>query len=114
MSAPHEHTAAGRAKGGGSYKLKGDRTSEELALDFPGIHHPVRKLKEDGRYFACTDFRKGGSKEEYYDIDFWLDEKSGNITVGSVRVHKVPQLEDGNFVQIPRYNFDPKTFDVVP
>ena len=83
-------------------------------MDFIGIHQPVRKLKEDGRYFACTDFRKGGSKEEYYDIDFWLDEKSGKITVGSVRVHKVPQLEDGNFVQIPRYNFDPKTFDVVP
>jgi YHS domain-containing protein len=114
MSALHEHIAAERAKGGGLYKLKDDKTGEVLDLDFIGIHQPVRKLKEDGRFFACTDFRKDGSKEQYYDIDFWLDEKSGKITVGNVRVHKVPTLEDGNYVQIPRYNFDPKTFDVVP
>lgn len=114
MSALHEHVATERAKGGGVYKLKDDKTGEELALDFIGIHQPVRKLKEDGRFFACTDFRKEGSKEEYYDIDFWLDEKTGKISVGEVRVHKVPQQEDGTFVQIPRYQFDPKTFDVVP
>ena len=114
MSAMHEHIAAKRAEGGGVYKLKDDKTGEELVLDFVGIHQPVRKLKEDGRYFACTDFRKESSKDEYYDIDFWLDDKSGKVTVGDVRVHKVPTLEDGNFIQKPRYTFDPKTFDVVP
>ena len=95
-------------------KIKDDKTGEELALDFVGIHQPVRKLKEDGRYFACTDFRKPGANDQYYDIDFWLDEKSGKIMVGGVRVHKVPELRDGNFVEIPRYQFDPKTFNVVP
>lgn len=114
MSALHEHIAAERAKGDGAYKLRDDKTGEELTLDFVGIHQPVRKLKQDGRYFACTDFRKAGSKDQYYDIDFWLDEKSGKVTVGDVRVHKVPTLEDGNYVQIPRYSFDPTTFDVVP
>ncbi len=114
MSALHGHIAAERAKGGGVYKLKDDKTGEELAMDFVGIHQPVRKLKEDGRFFACTDFRKQGSKDEYYDIDFWLDDKSGKITVGGVRVHKVPTLEDGHFIQMPRYTFEPKTFDVVP
>jgi hypothetical protein len=114
MSALHEHIAAERAKGGGVYKLKDDKTGEEIALDFVGIHQPVRKLKEDGRYFACTDFRRQGTTDQYFDIDFWLDENSGKITVGGVRLHKVPTLEDGNFVQMPRYSFDPKTFDVVP
>jgi hypothetical protein len=114
MSALHEHISSERAKGDGSYKLKDDKTGEELSLEFIGIHQPVRKLKEDGRFFACTDFRKAGTKDQYYDIDFWLDEKSGKVTVGDVRVHKVPTLEDGNYVQIPRYSFDSKTFDVVP
>lgn len=114
MSALHEYVAAERARGGGTFKLRDDKTGEDLKLDFIGIHQPVRKLKEDGRFFACTDFRREGSKEEYYDIDFWLDEKTGKISVGEVRVHKVPREEDGGFVQIPRYQFDPKTFDVVP
>lgn len=114
MSALHEHITAERKKGDGNYKLKDDKTGEELSLDFVGIHQPVRKLKEDGRYFACTDFRKSGTTDQYYDIDFWLDEKSGEISVGQVKVHKAPRLEDGNYVQIPRYSFDSKTFDIVP
>jgi hypothetical protein len=114
MSALHEHIASEREKGGGVYKVKDDKTGEDVSMEFVGIHQPVRKLKDDGRYFACTDFRKQGTKDQYYDVDFWLDEKSGKITVGSVRLHKVPMLEDGNFIQMPRYSFDPKTFDVVP
>ena len=114
MSALHDHVVVKRAEGGGTYKLKDDKTGEELALDFVGIHQPVRKLKENGQFFACTDFRKAGSKDEFYDIDFWLDEKTGKITVGGVRVHKVPTMEDGNMIQMPRYQFDPKTFDAVP
>lgn len=114
MSALHEYIAIERTKRGGKFVVKDDKTGEDIDMDFVGIHQPVRKLKENGQYFACTDFRKAGSKEEYYDVDFWLDEKNGKISVGGVRIHKVPTFEDGNFVQIPRYSFDPKTFDVVP
>lgn len=114
MSAIHDHIAAERAQNDGVYKLKDDKTGEEISMDFIGIHQPVRRLKEDGRFFACTDFRKEGSTDQYYDIDFWLDEKSGKIRVGEVRVHKVPVESDGNYVQIPRYQFDPTTFEVVP
>ena len=73
----------------------------------------IRKLQQDGRYFACTDFRRQGSQDEYYDIDFWLDDKSGTVTVGEVRVHKVPQQEAGVWVQIPRYNFDGLNYEEV-
>jgi YHS domain-containing protein len=114
MSAIDEHIVAERAKNGGVYKLKDEKTGEEIAMDFVGIHQPVRKLKEDGRYFACTDFRKDGTSDQYYDIDFWLDEKDGKLSIKNARVHKVPVLEDGNYTQMPRYNFDPNTFEVVP
>ncbi len=114
MSALHEFIAAEKAKNGGVYKVKDDQTGEDIDIDFVGIHQPVRKLKDDGRFFACTDFRKQGSNDQYYDIDFWLNEKDGKIAVGGVRLHKVPKMEDGNFIQMPRYSFDPKTFDVVP
>lgn len=84
------------------------------SIEFIEIHQPVRRLKEDGRFFARSDFRRVGSSDEYYDIDFWLDEKSGKIEVGEARVHKVPVKEDGSWVQVPRYNFKSETFDVVP
>jgi hypothetical protein len=63
-------------------------------------------LKKDGRFFACTDFRKKGSKDEYYDVDFWLDDKSGKLEVRDVRIHKVPVQEDGAWHQESRYTFD--------
>jgi hypothetical protein len=68
----------------------------------------------ENRFFACSDFRKQGSRDEYYDIDFWLDEKNGEVSVGSVRVHKVPELRDGEIIQVPRFSHDPSQVEVVP
>jgi hypothetical protein len=113
MSAIHEYIAQKRREHNGIYQLAGDQTGEELALEFVEMHQPIRKLQQDGRYFACTDFRRQGSQDEYYDIDFWLDDKSGKVTVGEVRVHKVPQQEAGVWVQIPCYNFDGLNYEEV-
>lgn len=44
---------------------------------------------------CCTDFRKPGSQDEYYDIDFWVDQTSGKLAVKDVKIHKVPVQEDG-------------------
>ncbi len=98
----------------GMIKLTVPDSGEKVSLEYIGLHQPVRRLKEDGRFFACTDFRKEGSENEYYDVDFWLDDVTGNITVGDVRVHKIPEKIDGNWVQIPKYNFDDMEHDVVP
>ncbi len=114
MSAIHEHIADQKRNNNGFYKLKDSETGEEIDLDFVDIHMPVRKLKEDGRYFACTDFREKDSKEKFYDIDFWLDEKTGEIKVGDVRIHKIPQNIDGRWIQIPRYDFENLEYDEVP
>ena len=63
-------------------------------------------------YFACTDFRKPGSKDEYYDIDFWVNDKSGKLEVANVKMHKVPVQEDGIWTQVPRYTFDGMDIEV--
>jgi hypothetical protein len=114
ISAIEQHIVAERALNKGLYKLKDGKTGEEVALEFVGIHMPVRKMKGENRFFACSDFRKQGSRDEYYDIDFWLDEKNGEVSVGSVRVHKVPELRDGEIIQVPRFSHDPSQVEVVP
>ena len=75
----------------------------------------LRRLQDNGRYFACTDFRKsGGGPDEVYDLDFWVNEKDNKMSVDEVRVHKVPQKTDGHWTQVSRYNFDKMKFDEVP
>jgi hypothetical protein len=105
MSAIHDEIASKRDKDG-VYYIKDEKNGQTIPLQFIEIHQPIRRLKKDGRYFACTDFRKPGSKDEYYDVDFWLDEKDGKLKVGEVRIHKVPVEEDGTWTQQPRYTFD--------
>jgi len=98
----------------GVLTLKDDKTGEMIPLQFVDVHQPVRRLKDNGQFFACTDFRKAGTKDQFYDIDFWLDSKNGKMSVTNVKVHKVPVFMNGSYVQIPRYNYDSKTFDIVP
>jgi hypothetical protein len=115
MSAVEEDIVNERAKGNGLFKLKDAKTGEEVKLEFIGTHQPVRRLQQDGRFFACTDFRKEGTKDQFYDVDFWVDEKNGKMKVDEVRLHKVPEKQaDGSYIQVPRYNFDDLKFDVVP
>ena len=105
MSAIHGEVAKKRTKDG-AYYLTDDKTGQSIPLEFVEIHQPIRRLKKDGRFFACTDFRKVGSKDEYYDVDFWLDDKDGKLVVRDVRIHKAPVEEDGVWMQKPRYTFD--------
>ena len=111
MSAIHNYIAANKNEDG-AIELKDEKTGETIPLEFVEIHQPVRRLKSDGQYFACTDFRKVGNKDEYYDVDFWVDDKTGKLKVGAVRLHKVPVQEDGIWTQIPRYKFEDLDFEV--
>jgi hypothetical protein len=88
----------------GVYKLKDDKTGQTLDLKFINAHQPVRKL-DNGEYFACSDFREAGTKDRIYDVDFWVKEQDGRMVVSQVRVHKVPELKNGQWVQVPRYSF---------
>src|SRR5467141_3501065 len=115
MSAVEQSVVERRDPKQGTMKLKDPVTGETLELDFVGTHQPVRRLAQDGRFFACTDFRKAGTTDQFYDIDFWVNEHGGKLTVDEIRLHKVPvKQEDGSWVQKSRYNFDDLKFDVVP
>jgi hypothetical protein len=111
MSAIHTYIATHK-DANGNLPIKDDKTGETLPLQFVEIHQPVRHLKKEGEYFACTDFRKLGSTDEYYDIDFWVNQKTGKLEVDNVKVHKVPVQEDGIWTQVPRYTFEGMDFDV--
>ncbi len=110
-AAVHEYVA-GKIKDG-VYASKDDKTGQERVLEFVEIHKPLRKLEGKG-YFACSDFRERGSKDKFYDIDFWLVEKDGKLEVSEVRIHKEPKEEDGVWVQTPRYDFEQSKVKTVP
>jgi hypothetical protein len=110
MSAIHNYIATHKDDKG-NLPIKDDKTGETVPLEFIEMHQPVRHLKKGGQYFACTDFRKPGSKDEYYDIDFWLEDKGGKLQVAEVKMHKVPVQEDGIWTQVPRYTFEGMDFD---
>jgi len=115
MSAVEHHAMAVSAENHGIFKLKDDKTGQELSLEFIDTHQPVRQLDSDGHYFACTDFRVVGTKDQIYDIDFWVDDKNGKMSVDQTRVHKVPELKDGHWIEVPRYEWkDLGTSHVVP
>jgi len=105
MSAVEQGALAAQAGNHGVYRLKDDKTGKELDLEFIDTHQPVRQLDDGGHYFACTDFRVVGTRDQIYDIDFWVDDRDGRMTVVQTRVHKVPQLKDGQWIQVPRYEW---------
>ena len=105
MSAVEQNAMKVSSQNGGIFKLKDDKTGQELNLEFVDTHQPVRQLDDDGHYFACTDFRVAGTKDQIYDIDFWISDKDGKMTVDQTKVHKVPQLKSGQWIQVPRYEW---------
>jgi len=115
MSAVEGGALSAQAKNNGVFELKDDKTGKVLKLEFIDTHQPIRQLDENGHYFACTDFRAVGTKDQIYDIDFWVTDKDGAMTVEQTRVHKVPELKDGQWVEVPRYEWkDLGSSHVVP
>ncbi|HEX3123308.1 MAG TPA: hypothetical protein VHQ21_08405 [Rhodanobacteraceae bacterium] len=105
MSAVEQDALAQSLKNNGVFKLKDDKTGKDLNLQFIDTHQPIRQLDENGHFFACTDFRAVGTKDQIYDVDFWISEKEGKMTVDQVKVHKVPEQKNGQWVQIERYSW---------
>jgi YHS domain-containing protein len=105
MSAVEQSALTQSAKNGGVFKLKDDKTGKVLDLEFIDTHQPIRQLDDNGHFFACTDFRVLGTKDQIYDIDFWVSDKDGTMSVDQIKVHKVPELKDGQWVQVPRYDW---------
>jgi YHS domain-containing protein len=115
MSAVERNAMLDAARNNGVFKIKDEKTGTELTLEFVDTHQPVRQLDADGHYFACTDFRVVGTPDQIYDIDFWVSDKDGVMSVDQARVHKVPELKGGQWIQVPRYEWkDLGSSHVVP
>lgn len=89
----------------GVFHMRDDKTGEELALKFVRIHDPVRQIGSD-IYFACTDFHVVGEPDKLYDLDFWMNDKTGELNIYQSKVHKEPRrsMLYGWYKQ-PRYTF---------
>lgn len=74
----------------GRFHVMDDKTGAELALKFVKVHDPVRRIR-GSIYFACTDFHVVGEPDKLYDIDFWMDGKTGELIVYDTKVHKEPR-----------------------
>jgi hypothetical protein len=111
MSAIHNYIAENKNEDG-ALELTDKETGETIPLEFVEMHRPIRYIKKDAVYFACSDFRKVGTDNEYYDIDFWVDEKTGRLKVDDVKIHKVPIQEDGIWTQKDLYTFEGMDFEV--
>lgn len=115
MSAVEQGALDQQARNHGIFKLKDDKTGQVLDLQFVDTHQPIRQLDDNGHYFACTDFRAVGTRDQIYDVDFWITDKDGKMTIEQTRVHKVPELKNGQWVQVPRYEWkDLGSSHVVP
>ena len=89
----------------GVFHILDNKTGEKLELKFVRIHDPVRQIGSD-IYFACTDFHVVGQPEKLYDLDFWMNDKTGELSVYLSKIHKEPRwsLIYGWYKQ-PRYTF---------
>ncbi len=89
----------------GVFRLRDEKTEEQLTLKFVRIHDPVRQIGSD-IYFACTDFHVVGNPEKLYDIDFWMNADTGELKIYQSKIHKEPRWSVlyGWYKQ-PRYTF---------
>ena len=96
---------AAQADADGIFHLRDDKTGEMLALRFVKIHDPVRKINSS-TYFACTDFHVAGEPKKLFDLDFWMNPVTGELTIYDTKIHKEPRksLLYGWYKQ-PRYTF---------
>ncbi len=99
-----KHIAA-RADEHGVFHIRDERTGELLALKFVTIHDPVRQI-DGNTYFACTDFRVVGNENKLYDLDFWMNPRTGALKIYDEKIHKEPRksLLYG-WYKHPRYTF---------
>lgn len=110
MGRVHEHIVEHQEDGAYPLKLSdGKIVPSELAA----IHQPVGRFREDGRYFACAEFRKFGTPAASYAVDFLLDPDAHSVTVGTTHPFEIPHAGSGKATPESPCRFEASAFDVV-
>jgi hypothetical protein len=84
-----------------------------LALELIDIVQPVGRSKADGRYFACAQFRIPGSRLATFAAYYWLEPKSGSVTLGSLKPESTGPTEAIKAATEPRCEVGGISFDIV-
>lgn len=82
--------------GKGYYKLEDKTAKKTWDLKLDHVHRERLAQLDEHTYFACTDFKS--SDGHMVDVDFFMKEKGGKLTMSDATVHKV----DGK----ARYNWE--------
>lgn len=82
-----EHIGLGAQLNGGYYVVIDKQSDKALMLKLQKIHDDRLSMISDGLYFVCVDMR--AEDGTLYDIDFFLKETNGDLTVSEAMVHKV-------------------------
>jgi hypothetical protein len=95
----------------GVYWIRDEKSGKDLSLEFVEVLQPVMRLKSDGRYFVCATFRET-SKGAIYDVDFWVDQKSGSVSMGAVEPRK-SSIQENATCEVPVSVLTDLYFDVL-
>ncbi|MGH9366463.1 MAG: hypothetical protein ACRD3M_02155 [Thermoanaerobaculia bacterium] len=83
---------------GGSFPVRDDLLQKTWQLELVRVHKDRLQALEDGRYFACVDFKAADGTA--VDVDFFLKKEGERLAVADTSVHKV----NGK----ARYNYEEK------
>lgn len=93
-----EIIAAKVKEGGGVFKLRDERTGEDVPLEFVRLRF-IRGITGHG-YFGSVDFRVQGEPEKLYDIDFWVKPVEDRLVLVDIKTHRYPKKEGNEWVQV--------------
>lgn len=80
---------------GGTFAIDDPEQKQRLSLTPTTVHREGTRKMEDGRYFACADFK--GQDGRTYDLDVTMRANANGLLADEVWIHK----QDGT----PRYNW---------
>jgi len=72
---------------GGKFPVKDDVLNKTWELELVLVHKDKLQALEDGRYFACVDFKAADGT--MVDVDFYLKKDGDKLVVTDTTVHKV-------------------------
>jgi YHS domain-containing protein len=87
----------------GIFPLDDPRNGDHLKLSDDDVNF-TRTLDGYG-FFPDVKFHDSQDAQKKYLIDFWVSDKDGTMTISQTKVHKVPELKSGQWIQVPRYEW---------
>jgi hypothetical protein len=92
---------------GGKFPVRDDVLNKTWELELVRVHTDRLQALQDGRYFACVDFKAADGT--MVDVDFFLKKEGDHLTVTDTSVHKIngkarygyKEEKNGVWVRVP-------------